>query len=244
METKDIFNNCTPANYYSGFYYDKPPSLDIGILRQPSDLKYAVESLKKNKLLIPLNKSDYKINVESNNFINDTLKNIDDKKCHIKPALQNIILNYGKIDSDFTTSDGMKIATKVSELNPDKRKGSTQSNVWNPLIWKALNYYGYDVKPECLKVILINNKDYEEFNKLVIELANLSGWAEYAANILLNDDDTYSSNDNNFESDIVKRKTIEYTAMDTQNHDKYKMNSYKNKYLKYKQKYIILKNNL
>ena len=141
------------------------------------------------------------------------------------------------------------IASNVSSLNPDGLE-NTQSNVWVPLIWKALNYYGYDVKSECLKVEL-KDSDYEIFNKFVIELANLPGWAEYAANILLNDNNNYKSNDNDFESDIVKTKTIEYTNMVNDNiekykkdHEKYKMNTYRHKYLKYKQKYMMLKNNL
>ena len=238
INAQESLDNCPPANYYSGFYFDKPPSLDIGILRQPSDLPYAIESLEKNKLLIPLNKSDYKINVEKDNFKNDIFKNIDDNKCHIKPALQNIILNFGIIDPEFGVSQCRKIATKVSYLNPNGTS-VTQSNVWNPLIWKALNYYGYDVKPECVKVEL-KDSDYEIFNKFVIELANLPGWAEYAANILLNDNSNYKSNDNNFDSDIVKIKTFEYTNMVNENiekykndHKKYKKNANRQKYLKY-----------
>ena len=243
LYAQESLDNCPPANYYSGFYFDKPPSLDIGILRQPSDLPYAIESLEKNKLLIPLNKSDYKITVEKDNFKNDIFKNIDDNKCHIKPALQNIILNFGIIDPEFGVSQCRKIATKVSYLNPNGIS-VTQSNVWNPLIWKALNYYGYDVKPDCLKVKLNDNASYEQFNELVIELAKISGWAEYAANILLKDDDTYDSNANDFDSPVVKAKTERYTGMDSENHERYKMSSYKNKYLKYKQKYMVLKNKI
>ena len=130
------------------------------------------------------------------------------------------------------------IATNVSSLNPGGIEIS-QSNVWCPLIWKALHYNGYNVNPECLKVELIDsnneilclnqNTKYDLFNNFAIDLANLPGWPEYAANILLNDNYNYNSNDNNFESDIVRNKTFIYTNMINGN-----IKKYKNDHKKYK----------
>jgi len=229
---------CPPANYYSGFYYDNPPSLDIGILRQPSDLIFAYEGLLKNKLRIPLNKSDYKLIVEKDTFMKDTFKNVDDSKCHIKPALQNIILEYGQT-TEFGISKAQQIAQNVAKLNP-KGIAVSQSDVWVPLIWKALNYVGYDVKPECFDVKLNNYEEYNKFNEYVKELATLPGWAKYAAYILINDTDNYGNDDNKFDSEKVKQKSVMYSAIPDVNHDKYKMASYQ-KYLRYKKKYLQLK---
>ena len=62
----------------------------------------------------------------------------------------------------------------------------TQSHVWCPLIWCALQRNGYDVPDEWC-VIRFNNPDFErEFNKQVDILASDKKWVEYALKILLN----------------------------------------------------------
>ena len=234
---------CTPANYYSGFYDETPPSLDIGILRQPSDLKYTIDALENNKLKLKLNKSDYKLYVESSTFVDAVKKNIDDGKNHIKPAIQNIILKFGNIDTDFGISKAEMIAGKVSQLLNSTNIEKTQSDVWVPLIWKALNYSGYDIPPEWFKIDLGNDEYYDKFNKFVKELANIPGWADYAVEVLISDNDSsYTNTDNDFYSSKVISKSNEYkTSSVDKNFNKYKMASYI-KYLKYKNKYLKLKN--
>jgi hypothetical protein len=215
--------NCPPENYFSGFYYEEPPSLDIGIIRQPSDLKYAIKALENNNLKIKLNRSDYKINVENENFKNDVQKNIDGDNGHIKAALQNIILLYGDIDPDFGITQGEIIAGSVAELNYD---ATTQSKVWCPLIWKALNLANYDVPREWYQVKL-KDADYAKFNSKIIELANLPGWAKYAVEVLTSDNDNYNENDNSFESQIVITKANNYkNSAKDKDFSKYTMSSY------------------
>jgi len=232
---------CTPANFYSGFYDEKPPSLNIGILRQPSDLKYAIYALENNNLKLKLNKSDYKLYVESTTFVYAVRENIDNYYNHIKSAIQNIILKFGNINKSGISKAEM-IARKVSLLlNPtDIRK--TQSDLWAPLIWKALNYSGYDVPPQWFKIDLDNDEYYYKFNEFVKELANIPGWADYAVEVLISDNDSYTNTDNDFNSDKVISKSNEYkTSYVGKDFNKYKMASYI-KYLKYKNKYLKLKN--
>jgi hypothetical protein len=164
-------------------------------------------------------------------FSKNVLNNIDDGKCHIKPTLQVIILNYGKINNCFNTSQAFEIAQSTSMINPEGLSVS-QSNMWAPLIWNALKYVGYDVKPECLIVKLKTEDDCKLFDDAVKQLASLTGWADYAVNILVNDNHNYNDCDNDFYSEIVINKTKYYTNDYT--------NDYKQKYIKYKHKYLKL----
>jgi hypothetical protein len=66
-----------------------------------------------------------------------------------------------------------------------------------------------------------------KFNNLVKKLANISGWPEYAIKVLTMDEETYNLNKESYKNT---------------NFNKYKMASYL-KYLKYKTKYLKLKNN-
>ena len=252
-----IDDKCLPADFYSGFYNEKPPSLDIGILRQPSDLKYAIEALEKNKLKIPLNKSNYKLKVESDKLKNAVSNSVDNMESgHIKATIQNIILSFGRKNILTQLLKAQEIASSVSLLNPDGI-AKTQSKVWVPLIWKALNYSGYDVPPEWIKVDLGNdNEKYRQFNEYVKELSNLSGWTEYAMHVLLNaGNEQFKEYDNTFESEKVIKLSTQYNkSYKNINFKQYKMatynstggsaNTYKTKYLKYKNKYLKLKNKL
>jgi hypothetical protein len=243
IESGDKNVKCPPANFYSGFYYENPPSLDIGILRQPSDFKYVIKSVENNKLRIPLNKSDYKLKVEKNNvLVNDIITNIDDGNNHIKPALQNIILHFGKL-TDIGITEAEIIAQKSINIKNETLKDSTSkthSDIWVPLIWKALNYAGYDIPPKWFKIDLNDDKSLQ-FNSLVKKLASISGWADYAINVLINDNDTYKEDDNTFESEKVKQKSKQYNdSYKSKDFKKYKMATYI-KYLKYKNKYLKLK---
>jgi len=191
---------CTSANYYSGFYNEEPPSLDIGILRQPSDLIHAVNALYNNNLKLKLNKSDYKLNVKTTNLITD-IKDNKDNYNNIKPQLQNAIFN-------FNFSDGKKIFTVESiaivafkdlinqKQNYEKLK-NLKSRLWSSLIWKALNYSGYDIPSEWFYIHLDDNEKYYQFNYYVKKLSKIKGWAEYALEVLIKDKDSYRRTDFN-----------------------------------------------
>lgn len=230
--------NCDPANYFSGFYDDEPPSLDIGLLRNPKDLGSAVKNTLKNKLNNPLNKSNYKLKTEKGNLFEQFVSNsIDDGKSHIKATLQNVILNFGK-NTGFGIPDAQLVAQKASLLNTSNL-GNTQSSIWCPLIWKALNYNGYDVPPEWFEV---KNVDNRMFNSYVKELSNIKGWAEYAMQVLSQGgNQTFSSNDNSFDSQKVKQLTNSYSqSYKGKNFNNLRMETFK-KYMKYKKKYLSLK---
>jgi hypothetical protein len=200
-ESKDK-TNCPPANFYSGFYKEKPPSLNIGILRQPSDLIITVKALEENKFKNKLNISDYKPKVERDTFSNAVLKSIDEETNNIKLELQKLILSYSGVD---------KIKTSINNL-------LINEYLQNALIWKALNFFGYDVNPDYLKVNLNNNDEYRTFNDAVIELAKIDGWAENAVKILVSDTNIDNS--------------------------EFMMDKYNKKYIKYKHKYLKLKQKL
>jgi hypothetical protein len=201
---KTDIQSCSVVDFYSGFYYDNPPSLDIGILRQPSDLVFAYNALKNNKLKIPLNKSSYKLKIENNNFMNKIQNNITNYI--INKNLEPIILQHKQFYELYKTKSFTYLYT-------------TYPNLFSSLILKALNYVGYDVAPECFKITFNTDNDYRLFNNLVKDLAALQGWAEYTANILMN-----SSNILNEPNDHSKYKMSMYN----------KYLKYKQKYLELK----------
>jgi hypothetical protein len=205
-ESKDN-TKCSPANFYSGFYKEKPPSLNIGILRQPSDLEITVKALEENKFKNKLNISDYKPKVERDTFSNAVLNSIVKETNNIKSDLQKSILSYSGVD---------EIKTSINNL-------LINEYLQNALIWKALNFYGYDVNPEYFNnIILSNNEEYILFNDAVIKLAKIDGWAKHTVNILVSDND----------------KPPLVQPIDNQ---EYMMDKYNKKYLKYKHKYLKLK---
>lgn len=227
---------CPPDDYYSGYYNDNPPSLNIGIFRQPSDFTYAVDILNSNKLILPLNKSNYKLDVESKTLHLELIesKNVDNiESGHIKGAVQNLILKYGGDMGE----EGMLIAQTACGLNPNGGlNAETQSYILCPLIWKALNYYGYDIKPSWFNELNLNNyDDFVTFNRCVMQLSNIDGWADYAIYILLNDKTNYDDGDNDFFSDTIKTLHLEYSSIIKNiniesDYKKYKMKEYHDDY--------------
>uniref|UniRef100_A0A6C0DA02 Uncharacterized protein n=1 Tax=viral metagenome TaxID=1070528 RepID=A0A6C0DA02_9ZZZZ len=219
---------CNPDDYLSGFYYDKQPSLISGFLRSPKDLEYVINVLENNKLKLKLNISNYKLNKENDNLQKVIQNGIDDNNNgHIKSALQNIILMYGEVDKQLGgITEGEKIANIVSFINP-KGTNATQSNVWVPLIWKSLNYAGYDVPPEYFINLKLNNdEDHRIFNENVIKLSKLNGWAEYAIDILISNTEKYSKSDNSFESQKVIDESKKYKNKNHGDLSPYKMDTY------------------
>ena len=201
-----LINNtdCDPSEYISGFYDENPPILDLGIIRQPSDLKHAIDVMKKNKLKIPLNKTDYKLKTES------------DK---LKTQLPNTTVDNsnGNIKNPTLT----QIVSKPNVSNLFNEIKSIGNDLEQPLIWKSLNFSEYDIPPEWFKtnrIVLDTNDKKVKFNQTVKKLSQVPNWTDDTMKILLND------------------PSIDLS--------KFQMEKWRRKYLKYKQKYFNLNNNL
>jgi hypothetical protein len=154
---------CNSADYFSGFYKDSPPSLDIGILRRPTDLKSAFTAMKNNKLLNPLNKTNYKI---STKFPNKEFLITD-----LMPAITFVdgypLIEYGKLNDIF------------KEYNVDDYVYIKKQT----LVWKVLNFCGYDIPPSYFNTLELKNDDeYKEFNDRVKKFAEIKvngiSWAD------------------------------------------------------------------
>ena len=144
-----------------------------------------------------------------NLFKEYVIKSIDNKKCHIMPALQNIILNFGNIDNEFNLPEGVLIAGETTNLNP-KGLNDTQSIVWVPLIWNALHILKYNVPNEWLKIKL-DNKKKEELIKLSKKLSEIENWGKYAIEVLINANQIkFEDNDNDFNSEKVNELSEQY----------------------------------
>jgi hypothetical protein len=145
-----------------------------------------------------------------NLFKESVIKSIDNKKCHIIPAIQNIILNFGNNENDFNLPEGVLIAGKSTNLNP-KGINDTQSIVWVPLIWNALKLLNYRVPDEWLKIDLEDNKK-EELLKLSKKLSEIENWDKYAIEVLINvNDSKFEDNDNDFYSEKVNQLSEKYS---------------------------------
>jgi hypothetical protein len=176
--------NCNSANYISGFYDDAPPNLDIGILRQPSDLPYAYEAMKKNQLLLPLNKSNYKLQEESKSFKSAIGSNVISKEQIKKLFDSNMSLIERIITYDY-------LAELYAKYDHDQLC---------ILVWKTMNFCKYDVDPSWFnQLVLKSDEEYRVFNNDVKQLSlvkvNNLPWADYAFGILgvnITDDPKYT----------------------------------------------------
>jgi hypothetical protein len=160
-------NECIPADYYSGFYNAREPSLNIGILRKPSDLGTVINALHNNIYKNKLNVSNYKLSTE-------------------KDIFKIAIIKAGMITDEKT---GIISTNKLNLIltEDDTYDNSYDANKKSKLIWKALNYSGYDVPPEWFIVDLgRDNTEYTKFNKFVINLSENVNWVNNAVKHLLN----------------------------------------------------------
>ena len=166
------------ADYFSGFYNAPHPDMDIVNLRGPDNLEATIAAMEKNTLLMPLNRSNYKLKAEKDVFRNAV--NMDSDKL-------NKILAFGNA-SDLTKGINKEVA-----------------------VWKALNYYGYDVPPEWFdRLELASESEYREFNGIVKELSSLKNWADNAVSILTGSSDL----------DKYKMELIGNTELVEENHEK------------------------
>ena len=159
---------------------------------------------------------------EDSSFINKIKHSIDDND-HIKANLQTIILSY--VDDIL---DARNVAYKLSEINPDGFT-STQSRVWVPAIWKALSYCQEGIPIEWTKPN-IDESNLEIFNQFTSELHSNPNWCKYALYLLQKEYDSSMSDE------LFSDEADSYSK-------KIKEEMFKLKYLKYKKKYLHLKNN-
>lgn len=150
-------------------------------------------------------------NTEDINLFKEyVIKSIDNKKYHIIPAIQNIILNFGNNENDFNLPEGVLISGKASNLNP-KGVNDTQSIVWVPLIWNALKLLKYNVPNKWLNINLEDNKK-EELLKLSERLSEIENWDKYAIEVLISAYETnFEDNDNDFYSEKVNQLSEKYS---------------------------------
>jgi hypothetical protein len=152
IEKNSELLSCNPEKYLSGFYFDNHPSDDIGFLRCPEDLEHVINVLEKNKLKIKLNKSSYKLHEEKLNFKLATSCNINTETGEINYDILNKILNYKDV--------------KKVLLNIDPK-------YYSQIIWRELNYAGYDVPPQYFANLPIDNL-----------MLNQIGWIDHTIDIL------------------------------------------------------------
>jgi hypothetical protein len=123
-------------------------------------------------------------------------KHNDDDHNHIIPELQNLILAFDATTSDleehvmnsFNLEQDKAISISyqiVYRINPGFEKyGHTQSAIWCPLIYRALQLAGVPV-PESWTIFHAKTReDQEIFQDSAIRLSEIDGWARYALYIL------------------------------------------------------------
>ena len=195
--------NCSSANYYSGFYFENPPDFNIGILRTPFDIEKAVEILN-DDTRIRLYKSNYKL---TNDYTKWSINVDDENTGHIISKIQNLILYYTAIDPMLP----YYIQQACVDINGPV--AGTYSMIFCPLIWKALLYCGLDVPADWINYTYkTDDASQRAFNQLVIYLAKIPGWKEYATYILL----TPEIKDVNFNNDF-EDPNLQQLAVDTIN---------------------------
>lgn len=176
-------------------------------------------------------------------FFNTVKNSIDDGHQHIISAIQNIVLKFGPmhdygIPGVDPVNKGEYIGTQFSSLS-----AGTQSKYWCPLIWNALKLLNYDVPDNIITDGLsqLNDEERTDLTRWSIELSQIENWDKYAIEVLSNAHiESYSGGDNNFDSQKVRDLSERYKASSAnKNFDHLK--NYRQKYLKYKKKYLLLK---
>lgn len=116
--------------------------------------------------------------------------------------MQTLILNYGNIDEDFGFPECYLIGLRATgiRINPDEIQAS---NIWCPLIWKALYLAGYDIPQSFFSndILPLNESSISQFDELCLKLSQVHGWTNYAIYCLLNFNDKLE-NHNKLPADI------------------------------------------
>ena len=172
----------------------------ITTLQQLKDFESRCLVLNKNLII---NETNFKNNIDNHNT------------GHIRATIQNIILKFGEPHPDLTfVLKGEIIAQEVMDT-----KNPTQSNVWCPLIWKALDECGYEIpnytyfKSNMNNVRFLSNFTIDNFNEKITELSNINGWCEYAVRVLNYEFINIPRYSNDFYHHFVKQKSKEIFEM-------------------------------
>jgi len=116
---------------------------------------------------------------------------IDGDNGHIQAGIQNLILAYNNCNYDdfdsTTTTNCMILSSYISDITSNTR-ASTQSNVWVPFIWSALQKSGRI--SNIPQQWYASNDNNDELNKLAQRIITIPGWIEYTLYIL---SDKYNS---------------------------------------------------
>lgn len=141
--------------------------------------------------------------------------NVDNKNSgHIKPHIQSLILYYGLFKKniafgDVIMSQGGELSTNlisairehVTSTGADYVWAESQSASWCPLIWKALQLSGREIKHEWT----VFAQAQHLIDDLARQFSEMPGWVEYADYILT----TYQDPgfDNSFENDVLQNES-------------------------------------
>lgn len=140
---------------------------------------------------------DYKCGIISQSYDYINSNNIDKDRAgnptsHVKSHIQSLILYYGNykkdLDTQIISSYGGDIASKMVIIISDMIKASgaqyewrqTQSDSWCPLIWKALQLAGKNIKSEWTRYIPAQ----DILDETAKDFFRMNGWVEYADYIL------------------------------------------------------------
>jgi len=132
---------------------------------------------------------------------------------HIKSHIQTLILYYGNytnnIDFNIITSDVGMLATNIIEpildhirlSDPQYKRQDTQSEIWCPLIFKALEFSGKKIKKEWT----LFDPAQHILDKNAILLSTIPGWVEYADYILTQYNDI--GFENSFDNHVLQNES-------------------------------------
>lgn len=157
---------CHPANYFSGFYFDEPPSLNSGLLRQPDDIDNAIKMLD-DPHKIKLFKTNYKIDINDIKY-KWTNENID-KDGNIKLSILNSIL-----DLNLSIKEQLIKIHGSIDIKP----------IIIPFIWKSLLVAGYNVPADWIKYNNSSNDAQKKLNELIINVSQNKLWIETTIKLL------------------------------------------------------------
>lgn len=107
---------------------------------------------------------------------------------YISPNLQNLILYYPReLDSEFNIPRSQVLASRLSMASVSgglMKINQTQSVIWCPLIWRALQLSKsctWEIPHDFVRVSVILA---EELECVAFDLSNIEGWVEYAMKLL------------------------------------------------------------
>lgn len=138
------------------------------------------------------------------------LENVDNRNSgHIVPRIQNLILYYPSVkDESLGMSASFLIAQRFSEIAIEEKyihMSETQSSVWCPLIWRALEYANMIRPSDYSKLDTkrhVTEQLEDSLHKHATKLSIVQGWPNYAMKILQTEGIPKFRND--FENEFIQ----------------------------------------